>query len=102
MPSNLSSVTNAAANQAPLVATQLPDLNWSEGVALQYTVPVGTFTDPDGSVLTYSASQSDGTALPTWLSFNATTRVFSGTAPASSPNYTVRVTATDPGGAVHL
>jgi hypothetical protein len=85
-------------NHAPVVAAPMPDQTWSEGNALQYTVPIGTFTDPDGNALTYSASLSTGAALPTWLSFNASTRVFSGTAPAGSPDYTVRVKAMDAGG----
>ncbi|TBF23778.1 DUF4082 domain-containing protein, partial (plasmid) [Rhizobium leguminosarum] len=40
---------------------------------------------------------ADGTALPAWLAFNATTRTFSGT-PTTSGTYGVRVTATDLGG----
>ena len=38
-----------------------------------------TFTDPEGDSLTYTASLSDGTALPAWLSFHVATRTFSGT-----------------------
>ncbi|MGM3182700.1 putative Ig domain-containing protein, partial [Dickeya oryzae] len=57
----------------------------------------GTFTDPDtGDTLTLSATQADGSALPGWLSFNPTTRTFSGT-PGNGDvgNLTIRVTATD-------
>jgi hypothetical protein len=87
-----------AANRAPVVANQLPNLNWTEGIKYSYTVPSTTFSDPDGNALSYSATLSSGAALPSWLSFNPATRTFSGTAPANSPAYTVRVTATDPGG----
>jgi hypothetical protein len=61
-------------------------------------LPSTTFTDVDSSeTLTYTATSADGTALPAWLSFNATTRTFSGT-PTASGTYGVRVTATDLGG----
>ena len=92
-------VTSAAAtNRAPVVASPMSDLTWREGASTVFTVPAGTFADPDGNSLTYSAKLSTGAALPSWLSFNAATHVFSGTAPVGSPDYTVRVTATDTGG----
>ena len=42
-----------------------------------YFVESPTFLD--GSCLTYSATKSDGTALPSWLTFNPLTREFIGT-----------------------
>mgnify|MGYP001042125520 CR=1 FL=1 len=51
-------------------------------------------TDANGSALTYSAKLSSGAALPSWLSFNASTRTFSGTPPVGSiGNYALKVTA---------
>ncbi|WP_179877597.1 putative Ig domain-containing protein, partial [Rhizobium anhuiense] len=47
--------------------------------------------------LAYTATAADGTALPAWLAFNASTRTFSGT-PTATGTYGVRVTATDLGG----
>ncbi|WP_246779012.1 DUF4082 domain-containing protein, partial [Rhizobium sp. BK650] len=44
-----------------------------------------------------TATAADGTALPSWLSFNASTRTFSGT-PTTAGSYGVKVTATDLGG----
>lgn len=90
--------TAVASNRAPVVATPLIDQVWLEGRALYFTVPAGTFTDPDGQTLALSAHQSNGGALPSWLSFDATTGRFTGTAPADSADLTIRVTATDPGG----
>jgi Ca2+-binding RTX toxin-like protein len=60
------------------------------------------FTDVDaGDTLTYSASLADGTALPTWLSFNATTRAFSGVPGlANLGSLDVKVIATDTSGAI--
>ena len=86
-------------NQAPVVAVPLQDQDWAEGALLQFQVPAGTFTDPNGDALSYAATLSSGAALPAWLSFNASTRTFLGTAPVGGPDYTVRVTASDPYGA---
>ncbi|MBE5213575.1 putative Ig domain-containing protein, partial [Pectobacterium quasiaquaticum] len=55
------------------------------------------FTDPDvGDTLTLSATLADGSALPSWLSFNPATGTFSGT-PANGDvgSLSIRVTATD-------
>jgi Ca2+-binding RTX toxin-like protein len=88
-------MTIGAANRAPVLNTALPDQTASQGATFSYTVPAGAFTDPDsGDVLTYAATLADGSALPSWLSFNASTRVFSGT-PTSTGTLSVRVTARD-------
>ncbi len=91
-------LTVAGTNQAPAVDKPLQDLPWTEGQAFQITVATTTFIDPNGNSLTYSASLASGASLPAWLSFNSFTRIFSGTPPAGSPDYNVRVTATDSGG----
>jgi uncharacterized delta-60 repeat protein len=68
----------------------------TELTSFAYTVPAGRFADPDGDALAYAATQSDGSALPSWLAFDAATRTLHGTAPAASADVHVRVTATDP------
>ncbi|WP_020606577.1 beta strand repeat-containing protein [Spirosoma spitsbergense] len=74
-------------NTAP-VATTNPNQTATVGVAFTYTV--NAFTDPDGNALTYSV-----TGLPAnGLSFNAATRVISGT-PSASGVVGVSVTAND-------
>ncbi|SVC76169.1 uncharacterized protein METZ01_LOCUS329023, partial [marine metagenome] len=51
-----------------------------EDSALSFTIPADTFNDVDvGDSLTYTATLSDGSALPSWLSFNPSTQTFSGT-----------------------
>ncbi|MCB1299483.1 MAG: putative Ig domain-containing protein, partial [Microthrixaceae bacterium] len=40
-----------------------------------------TFVDPQGEDITYTATRIFGIPLPQWLSFDAQTRQFSGTAP---------------------
>ncbi|GKW21321.1 hypothetical protein PEC302107_30500 [Pectobacterium araliae] len=87
-------VTNV--NDAPVVSGTIPAQSIAQGGSLNVTIPAGTFTDPDGDTLTLSATLADGTALPSWLSFNPATGTFSGT-PANGDvgNLTIKVTATD-------
>ncbi|MDR9764427.1 putative Ig domain-containing protein, partial [Rhizobium redzepovicii] len=84
-------VTIHGANDAPVLAVQTAAQNATVGSAFSFAVPTTTFTDVDsGETLTYSATAADGTALPAWLSFNATTRTFSGT-PTAGGTYGVKV-----------
>jgi Ca2+-binding RTX toxin-like protein len=88
----------ANVNDAPVLSAALADQAGQSGTAFSYTVPAGAFTDIDvGDTLTYSARLADGSALPAWLSFNASTRSFTGT-PSAAGTTSVRVTATDAGG----
>ncbi len=67
-------------NDDPQVTASIPAKTATEDKAFSYTVPAGTFIDPDKSdVLSYSATLANGSALPGWLKFNASTRTFSGT-----------------------
>ncbi|MBP2835520.1 putative Ig domain-containing protein [Dickeya parazeae] len=84
-------------NLPPVVSTPVTDQSIAQNGSFNFTVPGGTFTDPDtGDTLTLSATRADGSALPGWLSFNPATRTFSGT-PGNGDvgNLTIRVTATD-------
>ena len=85
------------ANTAPTVATVIPDRTATVGTALLYAFPANTFADTDtGDTLTYTATQSDDSALPAWLSFTAATRTFSGTPQtADVGTVSVEVTASD-------
>jgi Ca2+-binding RTX toxin-like protein len=88
-------MTIGASNRSPVLAVALADQAAAQGGSFSYTVPVGAFTDPDsGDVLTYSATSADGSALPAWLVFNASTRAFSGT-PTTTGTVSVKVTAKD-------
>ena len=83
-----------AVNDAPTVATAIPDQTATAGTAFRYQVPDTTFSDADtGDMLSYAATQADGTNLPTWLGFTAGTRTFAGT-PAATDVETVSVTVT--------
>ncbi|MBN8432173.1 putative Ig domain-containing protein [Microbulbifer salipaludis] len=84
-------------NEAPIVANPIPNRSGTAGSAFSYTFPSNTFSDPNGDSLTYSAKLSNGSSLPSWLSFNAGTRKFSGT-PTAGGTWDVRVTANDGNG----
>lgn len=83
------------ANDPPTVTTPIADQTWSGSGTKSFQVPSNTFADVDRDRLTYSARLSNGSALPSWLRFSATTRTFSGTPPAGTAPLDVRVTATD-------
>ena len=87
----------ASSNNAPTVATAIPDQAATAGTAFSYAFPANTFADTDaGDTLTYTATKSDDSALPSWLSFTAATRTFSGTPMAADVGtVSVKVTASD-------
>ena len=86
-------------NKAPTVATAIPDQTATTGTAFNYAFPPATFNDADSDTLTYTATKSDDTALPAWLSFTAATRAFSGTPQAADvEKVSVKVTASDGNG----
>jgi hypothetical protein len=79
----------------PVLALQTPNQTWSGGKAINLKLPVATFTDLERQALRYTATLSNGQALPTWLRFNANTETFTGTAPSTAQSLTIKVTATD-------
>jgi VCBS repeat-containing protein len=91
----------ANTNDAPLVANALTDQSTSEDALFNYQVPTNAFADIDaGDALSYSATLLDGSVLPGWLSFDASTRSFDGRPQnADVGNINVQVTATDLSGA---
>ncbi|MDX1452199.1 MAG: putative Ig domain-containing protein, partial [Oleiphilaceae bacterium] len=92
-------VTNT--NDAPIVSLALADQSASENQTISFSIPAGSFSDVDaGDTLSVSATQADGSALPSWLTFDAATQSFSGT-PGSSDlgTISIAVTATDTAGA---
>ena len=81
-------------NNAPTVATEIPNQTAMSGTVFSYQVPAATFADADGDTLTYTATLDDDSMLPSWLSFDAATRTFSGT-PTTAETVSVKVTASD-------
>jgi hypothetical protein len=83
-------------NHAPVVATAISDHIVQEATPLNFSFPTNTFSDQDGDALTYAAKLADGSPLPSWITFNPTTRTFSGVADDINIGViTIRVTATD-------
>ncbi|MBH1971748.1 tandem-95 repeat protein [Moraxellaceae bacterium AER2_44_116] len=65
-------------NRPPMVSELLQAQKTKEREAFSYQLPVNAFIDLDSDVLTYTATLSDGSGLPSWLTFDATTQTFSG------------------------
>ena len=82
----------------PTVTAQTAIQTWKFGETVNFALASNTFTDPQGESLTYKATQANGTALPSWLRFNAATQTFTGTPPVGSANLSIKVTATDTSG----
>ena len=82
-------------NLPPSIAT-IPDETVSEDSLLQFGVS-GFVSDPNsGDTVALTAGSVDGSALPSWLNFDSTTGVFSGT-PTNDDvgSFALSVTATD-------
>ncbi|MCD4829760.1 MAG: putative Ig domain-containing protein, partial [Candidatus Cloacimonetes bacterium] len=93
----------ANANDAPIVNIPIPDQHVEQDQSLGYNFPPDTFSDIDvGDVLSYSAELNGGSALPPWIVFWGTQRLFVFTPSASEVGtWLIDVTATDlAGGAV--
>ena len=88
--------TGVTTNNPPTLANAIEDRPARVGEVFSYTFPANTFNDADGDTLSYAAAKGDDSTLPTWLSFNADSRTFSGTpADGDVGTVTVKVTASD-------
>ena len=88
-----------ADNIPPTLANEIPNQMAMVGTAFNYAFLANTFNDADGDALTYTATLADDSALPTWLTFSAATRAFSGTPQAADVGtVAVKVTASDGNG----
>ena len=83
---------------APVLTAQTANQTWKVGQAASFTLASNTFTDPQGSALTYSATLSNGAALPSWLLFNGTTGTFIAKVPTTATGLSIMVKATDSAG----
>jgi len=90
----------ANTNDAPTLANAIANQNASEDTAFNFQFAANTFSDVDTSdTLTYTAQLAGGGALPAWLSFDTTTRTFSGTpGDADAGTLSIEVTASDGNG----
>ena len=86
-------VTVEAANRAPVVVGEIPDLELDEGQDPVMSPIDLFFMDPDGDSLTYAAESSDTTVVTVSMAANIITVV-----PMDAGAAMVTITATDPGG----
>jgi VCBS repeat-containing protein len=88
----------ARINRPPIVVAGIEDQVSDEDALFQLTVPENAFSDPDADdVLAFTVSAAGGEPLPSWLSFDPTSRTLSGT-PENEDVGTVvmEITAADP------
>ncbi len=98
--SSILTLTVANTNDAPVVTRSIGDQSATEDQAWTFSVQDDIFADEDGGELAYSAALADGSALPSWVSFDPLTRTFAGTPlNAEVGNVDFKVTATDGDGA---
>ncbi len=90
-------VTVTPVNDAPILVNAISDQRSITTQAFSLTLPADTFKDIDaGDSLSYSATLENGDVLPSWLTFDAATRTFSGTPNSTNAGIlNVKVTATD-------
>ncbi|ETR65970.1 MAG: hypothetical protein OMM_13438, partial [Candidatus Magnetoglobus multicellularis str. Araruama] len=84
-------------NDAPTVANAISDQEIDENDMYSFTFNLNTFIDVDtGDSLSYTATLDNDTQLPDWLSFDRTSRKFTGTPlKVDVGTIQIKVTATD-------
>ncbi len=83
-------------NTAPFVQNTIEDQFAFDGELFEFQVPWNTFGDAEGDVITLSAQQDSGEALPDWLAFSDLFEALYGT-PTSSDigEWNITINATD-------
>ena len=84
-------LTVQPSNSAPILAIPLVDKSVLEDAPISFLIDPASFTDDDGDVLTLSATQTNGSELPSWLSFDGVE--FSGSPPQDF-NGSIEITVT--------
>ncbi len=89
-------LTIAAVNDAPVLAAPLSDRLATEETAFSIALQTNLFSDPDAQPLTFTLTRADGSALPSWITFNALTQTMSGLPPVDFiGTLMLRLTASD-------
>ena len=87
---NLNLTSGAPTVNQNLLNAMDPFAGGGDPVSINIT---SAFSDPNGDTLTFSQ-----TGKPAWLTFNATTGIFSGIAPDNDRTFTITITASDGNG----
>ena len=100
-PSTNNSSTPTNNNPKPTNSSSTPTLNApivdqtiTEGVSYSFTIPADTFSIQSGILGGYKATLANNKALPKWLKFNPTTKIFSGTPADADSNATLQIKVT--------
>ncbi|MCR9214040.1 MAG: putative Ig domain-containing protein, partial [Proteobacteria bacterium] len=89
-------ITINAVNDAPVAVTPLTDVVAVVGDNLDIVLPQDAFVDVDEEALFYTATLSDGSTLPAWLTIDPLTGNFSGVpGQIDDGSYSIDVTASD-------
>jgi hypothetical protein len=79
----------------PYLKNSIPNKIDTVGHLMNYILPDSIFIDDDGNnTLSYTAKMSNGSALPSWITFNSQTKTFSGTS-VTPGTWDITVTAAD-------
>ncbi|MEJ1241851.1 Ig-like domain-containing protein [Chryseolinea sp. T2] len=94
---NVSGIEVYTTSAPPVVSNAIPDHTAIVGETFNYTIASNAFTDPDaGTTLSLSATLSNGNPLPSWLTFNPSTKKFTATPQSGNlGTISVSVKATD-------
>ena len=90
-------ITIDAVNDAPIVTKIIDNQTFYSTRDISFSAS-DVFSEVDGEDITYSVSLEDGSELPSWISFDAETQIFSGLAPDNSDAFVIQLTATDESG----
>lgn len=94
-------ITITGTNDAPISVGSLSALNIVEGSPLEGFSVAHAFNDIDaGDTLSYTATLSDGSSLPEWLTIDAAGTLSAEPGFDHAGNYSIVITATDGSGAV--
>jgi Ca2+-binding RTX toxin-like protein len=63
-------ISAVSGNRAPILVAPIASVTVNEDAAIDFTVPAGSFSDPDGDALILGATLAGGDPLPSWLSFS--------------------------------
>lgn len=88
-------ITLTGTNDLPVLAHALSDQAFSGAGTWTYQLPADSFTDADGTPLSYTVELADGSPLPAWLHFDEASRTFSGDPSQDSGSLQIKVTASD-------
>ena len=88
-------VTITGTNDLPLASATNIDQAFARAGNWVYQVPSSVFSDAEGLSMTYAATLADNSPLPSWLTFDDTTRTFTGNPPKGTADISLKVTATD-------